>query len=153
MKKNLMILSIAVILFSCTKNEENSNLDSNENQFYIEYTVDNRTYSMNDFTFTNSSQDTGFVYKVNGKDSDDNNLDLEISNINIGNHNFNPVEGTSENEVDIEVSFENREWSGKANGGKIKILKSENVFEATFSGIFKSDNMEKNIEGKIRVQK
>ena len=79
MKKTLTILSMILIFFSCTENEETPNLDPNENQFYVEYTVDNKTYIMNEFTFTNSSQDTGFVYKVNGKDSEDNNLDLEIS--------------------------------------------------------------------------
>lgn len=153
MKKTLTVLSIILIFFSCTENEETPNLTPNENQFFVEYTVDNKTYIMNEFTFTNSSQDTGFVYKVNGKDSNDNNLDLEIGNIDVGNQNFNPVEGTNENEVDLEVSFENREWSGKINQGILKISKSENIFEATFSGIFESDNMEKNIEGKIRIQK
>lgn len=151
MKKLLTILFAAATLFSCSKNEDNDNL--NQDNYYVEFTVDNKTYSMNNFKFVNSSQDTGHVYKIDASDANDNSLDLEIGKINVGDHQFNPVEGTNENEVDLELSFENREWNGKVNEGVFKIINSDSVFEATFSGVFESDTLEKTISGKIKIKK
>lgn len=153
MKKYLTILSSVFILFSCSKNDKNDNLVPNENEYYVEYTVDNKTYSMSTFKFVNSSQDTGFVYKVDASDVNDNSLDLEIGKITVGDHQFKPVEGIDENEVDLQLSFENREWSGKTNNGAVKIVSSDSVFEATFNGTFESDSMEKTIAGKIKIKK
>lgn len=153
MKKLLTILFAAATLFSCSKNNDNDNLDPNQDNYYVEFTVDSKTYSMNNFKFVNSSQDTGHVYKVDASGANDNSLDLEIGKINVGDHQFNPVEGTNENEVDLEMSFENREWSGKVNEGVFKIVNSDNVFEATFNGTFESDTMEKTITGRIKIKK